>query len=114
MKTRQIYMQFLELEKNIEKTDNLPKLEPSEKAILKFIALANNKNERLSIKDMMLQPDFFSKSTMQIKIHSLVDKGWIYLQETEDGRRKQLQLTKETLKHFDKLGLAIQKSITIK
>jgi hypothetical protein len=33
------------------------------------------------------------------------------LEETEDARRWQLQLTKETLKYFDKLGVAVQKSI---
>ncbi len=108
MKTLEIYMQFLELEKNIDKRNSLSLLNPEEKSILKHIALSNVRNERLGIKDMMFKSNFYSPSHMHIKIHSLVNKGWIYLQETEDGRRKQLQLTLEALKYFDKLGLAIK------
>ena len=110
MKTRQIYIKFLELTKLLEKTTTLPLLEPIEIKMLGVIALANNKNQRLSVKDMMSKSDISSPVAMHKYIHSIVDKGWIYLEKTEDARRKQLRLTKEALKYFDKLGLAIQKS----
>ena len=104
------YLRFLELSKLLEKTNTLPLLEPIEKKMLEIIALANNKNQRLSVKDMMSMSDISSPATMHKNIHALVDKGWIFLEETIDARRWQLQLTKETLKYFDKLGLTIQKS----
>ena len=110
MKTNETYLRFLELTKLLEKTTTLPLLEPVEKRMLKIVALANIKNKRLSVKDMMTMSDISSPATMHKNIHALVDKGWIFLEETEDARRWQLQLTKETLKYFDKLGLAIQKS----
>ena len=109
MKTYHIYLLFLELEKKIERKNSLPKLEPKENKILKYIALANKNNERLGVKDMMSVSDICSPSAMQTYIRSLVDKGWIYLDKTEDARRKQLRLTKETLQYFEKLGIAIQK-----
>ena len=110
MKSRQTYIQFLELTKLLEKTTTLPLLEPVEKRMLEVITMANYKNERLSVKDMMNISEISAPATMHKNIHALVDKGWIFLEETEDTRRKQLQLTKEALKYFDKLGLAIQKS----
>jgi DNA-binding MarR family transcriptional regulator len=110
MKTNETFLRFLELTKLLEKTTTLPLLEPVEKRMLKIVALANIKNKRLSVKDMMTMSDISSPATMHKNIHALVDKGWIFLEETEDARRWQLQLTKETLKYFDKLGLVIQKS----
>jgi DNA-binding MarR family transcriptional regulator len=110
MKTNETYLRFLELTKLLEKTTTLPLLEPVEKRMLQVIAMANYRNERLSVKDMMSMSDISSPATMHKNIHDLVDKGWIFLEETKDARRWQLQLTKETLKYFDKFGLAIQKS----
>jgi len=112
MKTNETYLRFLELTKLLEKTTTLPLLEPVEKRMLEIVALANIKNKRLSVKDMMSMSDISSPATMHKNIHALVDKGWIFLEETEDARRWQLQLTKETLKYFDKLGLSIQKIST--
>ena len=110
MKTNETYLRFLELTKLLEKTTTLPLLEPVEKRMLQVIAMANYRNERLSVKDMMSMSDISSPATMHKNIHDIVDKGWIFLEETKDARRWQLQLTKETLKYFDKLGLVIQKS----
>ncbi len=112
MKTNETYLRFLELTKLLEKTTTLPLLEPVEKRMLQVIAMANYRNERLSVKDMMSMSDISSPATMHKNIHDLVDKGWIFLEETKDARRWQLQLTKETLKYFDKLGLSIQKIST--
>ncbi len=86
MKSRQIYTQFLESTKLLEKTTALTLLEQIEK-ILKIIAVAKNKNQKLSVKDMVDISDICSPTTMHKNIHSLVDKGWIYLENTEDARR---------------------------
>ena len=48
---------------------------------------------------------------MHKNIHLLVKKRWIYLEDTEDARRKQLQITSEGMRYFAKLGVAVQKSI---
>lgn len=111
MKTSQIYMRFLELTKVLEKSSSLPLLEPVEKKMLELIAIANFKKERLSVKDMMAKSEIASPATMHKNIHTMVDKGWIYLEDTEDTRRRQLQLTAESFRYFSKLGLAVQKSI---
>ena len=43
------------------------------------------------------------------RLKELIKKRWIYLEATEDARRKQLQITAEGMRHFAKLGSAIQK-----
>ncbi len=111
MNTTQIYMRFMEFAKFIETNSNLPLLEPVEKKMLGIIALANYKKERLSVKDMMAKAEISSPATMHKNIHSMIDKGWIYLEETSDGRRWQLQITNECMSYFSKLGMAIKKSI---
>jgi hypothetical protein len=110
MVKEKIYFRFLKFSKLIEKSSSLPMLEPIEKRMLDVVTIENFKNERLSVKDMMAKSEISSPTTMHKNIHSMTEKGWIYLEETADSRRRQLQLTKEALKYFDKLGLAIQKS----
>ncbi len=109
MINEKIYFRFLELSNLIEQSCTLPILEPIEKKILELIAVANFKNERLSVKDMMIKSEISAKSTMHKNIHLLVKKRWIYLEDTEDARRKQLQITAEGMRHFAKLGRVMQK-----
>ena len=47
--------------------------------------------------------------TIHKNIKELIKKRWIYLEATEDARRKQLQITAKGMRHFAKLGSAIQK-----
>jgi hypothetical protein len=46
---------------------------------------------------------------MQRKLKSLLQKGWIFHEPTENGRRVRLQLTDNTLAHSSKLSKAMQK-----
>ncbi len=111
MKTNEIYMRFLELAKALENSSTLPILEPLEEKMMRMIAVANIKNERLSVKDMMAKSELSSPATVHKNIHALIKKRWIYLEDTEDARRKQLQLTSEAKRHFVKLEKMMDKAI---
>lgn len=111
MKNSAIYLRFIHLLKVIEASQVLPALEPIEHQILQIIALANLRRERLSVKDLMGMPEIASPATVHKNIKSMREKGWIYLEDTEDARRKQLRLTPQALTHFDKLGIAVKKAI---
>ena len=39
------------------------------------------------------------------------EKGWILLTDTEDARRKQLELTQAALIHFDKLSKCLVQAV---
>jgi DNA-binding MarR family transcriptional regulator len=114
MKNSSIYLRFIQLVKVLESAQPLAALAPIEHQLLEIIAIANTKQERLSVKDLMADSEVASPATIHKHIHSMVDKGWIYLAPTEDARRKQLMLTDATMKYFDKLGVAITKAVSHK
>ena len=82
----------------------LPALEPLEVRILELIAYARQTQERLSVKDLMGRSELGSPAMLHGRLKSMREKGWILLAETEDARRKQLELSQAALLHFDKLS----------
>ena len=99
-----IYLRFLQLAEAVRGLPSLPALEPLEEKILEIIAHARLKQERLSVKDLMGKRELGSPAMLHGRLKSMREKGWILLAETEDARRKQLELSKAALTHFDKLS----------
>ena len=99
-----IYLRFLQLSEALRDLPSLPPLEPLEERILSLIAFARQKKERLSVKDLMGKRELGSPAMLHGRLKSMRSKGWILLAETEDARRKQLELTQAALLHFDKLS----------
>jgi hypothetical protein len=56
------------------------------------------------VKDLMGKRELGSPAMLHSRLKSMREKGWILLAETEDARRKQLELTQAALLHFDKLS----------
>jgi DNA-binding MarR family transcriptional regulator len=113
MKNSQIYLDFLALSMNLQNSKSLPSISPMEKKILELVGIANKNNERLSIKDLYENSGIATSSTIFLKIHSLEKKGWLYFETTADVRRKQVKLTDEALKYFNKLGRALDKAVSM-
>ncbi|TAM03403.1 MAG: winged helix-turn-helix domain-containing protein [Paraburkholderia sp.] len=105
-----IYLRFLQLTEALRGLPTLPALDPLEEKILEFVARANQKNDRLSVRDMMARSELGSPATLHARITSMREKGWLTLGDTEDTRRKQIELTPAALKHFDKLAEAFAKA----
>jgi SOS-response transcriptional repressor LexA len=106
----EIYLRFLQLADALRGLPSLPLLDPLEERILDFIARATHANERLSVRDMMNHPELASPATLHARITSMRDKGWIMLSDTDDARRKQIELTPAALLHFDKLSECLLKA----
>jgi len=99
-----VYLRFLQLTETVRGLPTLPPLEPLEERILELVAYARQKKERLSVKDLMGKRELGSPAMLHGRLKSMREKGWIRLEETEDARRKQLELTTAALTHFDKLA----------
>ena len=99
-----IYLRFLQLADAIRGLPTLPSLDPLEERILALVARAGQERERLSVRDMMAKEEFGSPATVHNRLKSMREKGWIMLADTEDSRRKQIELTQAALLHFDKLS----------
>ena len=105
-----IYLRFLQLAEALRGLPALPSLDPLEERILEFVARAGQTKDRLSVRDMMAQSELGSPATLHARITSMRDKGWLQLTDTEDARRKQIELTPAALRHFDKLAEAFAKA----
>ena len=103
-----IYMRFLQLAEALRGLPSLPPLDPLEERILGLVARATD-HDRLSVRDMMAKAEFGAPATVHARLKSMREKGWIQLSDTDDTRRKRIELTAAALQHFDKLsGCLIQ------
>lgn len=103
----EIYLRFLQLSDAIRGLPALPPLDPLEERILAWVARATRAGERLSVRDMMGKEDLGAPATIHGRLKSMREKGWIVLADTEDARRKQVQLSDEALRHFAQLSRAV-------
>ena len=99
-----IYFRFLQLTEALRGLPSLPELDPLEERILALVARAQQEKIRLSVRDMMAKDQFGAPATVHNRLKSMREKGWIMLTDTEDTRRKQIELTQAALQHFDKLS----------
>jgi DNA-binding MarR family transcriptional regulator len=99
-----IYLRFLQLTDALRGLPSLPSLDPLEERILALVARTTQTRERLSVRDMMAKSEFGSPAMLHARLKSMREKGWIVLSDTEDARRKQIELTQAALRHFDKLS----------
>jgi DNA-binding MarR family transcriptional regulator len=99
-----IYLRFLQLAEALRGLPSLPSLDPLEERILALVARAGQDQQRLSVRDMMAKEELGSPATLHNRLKSMREKGWIMLSDTDDTRRKQIELTQAALLHFDKLS----------
>ncbi|MBC7490566.1 MAG: winged helix-turn-helix domain-containing protein, partial [Glaciimonas sp.] len=87
-----VYLRFLQLADAIRGLPSLPALDPLEERILGLVARAGEQKERLSVRDMMAKEQLGAPATIHTRLKSMRAKGWIMLSDTEDARRKQIEL----------------------
>ena len=101
-----IYLRFLQLAETIRGLPTLPALDPLEERLLEQIANAGTRQERLCVRDHgSARAEFAGHDSHRLK--SMRQKGWILLADTEDARRKQIELSEAAHAHFEKLSACI-------
>lgn len=108
-----IYMRFLQLTDALRGLPSLPPLDPLEERILAIVARASQDDGRLSVRDMMGKKELGAPATVHSRLTSMREKGWLILTDTEDTRRKQVELTQDALKYFDKLSKCMVKAASM-
>lgn len=108
------YLRFLQLAETVRTLPSLPMLDPLEERLLALIAQAGQQKTRLCVRDMMAKSELGSPAMLHKRLKSMREKGWIWLADTEDGRRKQLELTQSALQYFDELSTCMVKAIKIR
>ena len=102
-----MYLRFLQLSEAVRGLPALPPLDPLEDRILAGVACAMRQQERLSVRDMMARGELGAPATIHSRLKSMRRKGWITLADTEDARRKQIELTPAALQHYARLSRAM-------
>ena len=105
-----VYLRFLQLAEAIRGLPSLPPLDPLEERVLALVASARQKHERLSVRDLMARSELGAPATIHTRLKSMRAKGWIMLSDTEDARRKQVDLTQAAMLHFDRLSSCLLKA----
>jgi DNA-binding MarR family transcriptional regulator len=100
---RRIYLRFLNLAQTLRGLPALPPLDPMEKRILAIVGRARENDQRHSVRDLMATDELGAPATVHSRLKSMRKKGWIVLADTEDNRRKQVELTSAALAYFDEL-----------
>lgn len=103
-RSSQVYLRFLQLADAIRGLPSLPPLDPLEERILALIARAGAQDERLCVRDMVAKEQLGAPATIHTRLKSMRSKGWIMLTDTEDARRKQIELTQDATLYFAKLS----------
>jgi hypothetical protein len=106
-----VYVRFLQLSEAIRGLPALPPLDPLEERILAWVALASQRGERLSVRDMLAIGELGAPATIHSRLTSMRRKGWILLADTEDSRRKQVALTQAAVEHYARLSRAMVKAL---
>lgn len=104
IKSSDVYLRFLQLADVIRGLPSLSPLDPLEEKILAMVARAGDQEERLCVRDMMAKEQLGAPATVHTRLKSMRAKGWIVLSDTEDARRKQIELTQEAVLYFDRLS----------
>lgn len=104
IKSSDVYLRFLHLAEAIRGLPSMPPLDPLEERILAFVARAGEQEERLCVRDMMAKDQLGAPATIHTRLKSMRAKGWIMLSDTEDSRRKQIELTQDAVRYFDRLS----------
>jgi DNA-binding MarR family transcriptional regulator len=99
-----IYLRFLNLMDALRALPALPALDPLEERILAVVGRARQSEGRLSVRDLMGQEELGAPATIHTRIKSMRSKGWLVLADTEDSRRKQVDLTPAALAYFDQVS----------
>jgi DNA-binding MarR family transcriptional regulator len=99
-----VYLRFLNLAQALRTLPSLPTLDPLEERILAIVGRARDAQARLCVRDLMAQADLGAPATIHTRLKGMRKKGWILLADTDDSRRKQIELTPAALAYFDQLS----------
>lgn len=99
-----IYLRFLNLMDALRTLPTLGSLDPLEERVLAVVARARQTHERLSVRDLMAQGQLGAPATIHARVTAMRKKGWLLLADTDDSRRKQVDLTPAALAYFDELS----------
>lgn len=106
-----LYIDFISKRHSLRESVSLPAIDPLEERLVEIIASASESNKPLSVTELINMSELGSPTTLHQRLTMLRTKGWIELAYTNNARRRQLQLTPDGFRYFDKLAKCMISSI---
>jgi DNA-binding MarR family transcriptional regulator len=103
----QAYVRFLQRSSKLKMPLALAALDPLEERMLAWLAVQSLAGHEHSVRQVMEHREFGAPATIHTRLKSMRRKGWVRLADTEDTRRKRVELTKTAYRHFERLGRAM-------
>ncbi|TFW20830.1 winged helix-turn-helix domain-containing protein [Massilia arenosa] len=107
-----IYFRFLRLSQAMRDLPSLAPLDALEERILSFIVTRQEAGHTLGVRELMSFEELGSPATVHGRLTSMRKKGWLLLADTDDARRKSVELTQAALAHFDRLSRCLTEAVT--
>ena len=109
MKTKQIYMRFLNLLHTLEGGEHAPSMDLDAKKLLEFIAMRHEQQKPLTVTEAMALSTIASPATIHRKLDQLRELGMIdTVFEGKNRRTKYLVPTQAAHDYFEHIGQAMQ------
>ena len=104
------YLRFLRLADTLVNSNEKP-LDALSKEILEHISKNIILNEgKFVVGDILILKQIGSQATLHKRLHALIADGYLKLKPADDGRVKQIELTKKAHKYFSNLSQALEKA----
>lgn len=105
------YLRFLRLADTLINSGEKP-LDGLSKEILEHISKNIILNEgKFVVGDILILKQLGSQATLHKRLHALIADGYLKLKPVDDGRVKQIELTKKAHKYFSNLSQALEKAV---
>ena len=112
MKTKQIYMRFLNLLHALEGGEHAPSMDLDAKKLLEFIAMRHEQQKPLTVTEAMALSTIASPATIHRKLDQLRELGMIdTVFEGKNRRTKYLVPTQAAHDYFEHIGQAMQAAL---
>ncbi|PQA83230.1 hypothetical protein C5F52_11050 [Limnohabitans sp. TS-CS-82] len=112
MKTKQIYLRFLNLIHALEGEAHTPAMDLDAKKLLEVIAVRHEQEKPLTVTEAMALNTIASPATIHRKLDQLRELGMIdTVFEGKNRRTKYLVPTQASLDYFESIGKAMQAAL---
>jgi DNA-binding MarR family transcriptional regulator len=108
------YFRFLKLAQSVNSIRAVAMLTPNENQLLQEVALRHFEGQAFTIKQALALEDLGSPTTLHKRVQRLRKAGFLSIEQKEtDHRTKYLTATALAIQHFECLGVAMHKALSL-
>jgi len=109
-----IYVNYILLLRAIESELGHPPIDSIENQLLNHVLINQNLGHKQLVGDLIQLGSLGSQATLHNRIKRLTKKGYLKLKPSiQDGRKKQVLLSKKSINHFAKHSSCIERAVSL-